>query len=464
MVWCGFNLKINKMKTFACIFLLIGNFLLCSCSNEEHNENENLGDRNIYIEWENTIGGFTWDILSSIEQTSDGGYIVGGSSNSPIGADKTESSWVTYAQDYWVIKLNNIGEIEWQNSIGGGSEEDMNAGVHQTKDGGFIIGGSSSSDRYGDKLEDCIGSAISTFDYWVVKLDPLGKIQWQNTIGGSGNETIKTILQTSDGGYLLAGDSDSEISGDKNEERFGNNDYWIVKLDASGNIQWQKTIGGNGENKLGHVLEIENGGYMVGGSSNSHVSGNKTVATNGQMDYWIVKLDASGNIQWQISVGGENTDNFHSLTLTSDGNYLLAGNTFSFDNDIMIVKIDPTGKVIWQKVIEGVIPNELSIVKKIINSENNSYVIGGTILTSIYPFQFFDFFALKIDENGNKLNQIILETPGYDELADLEQTSDGGYIIGGQSWSTKSIDKSEDNIGYSDQASDYWVIKISSDF
>ena len=182
------------------------------------------------------------------------------------------------------------------------------------------------------------------------------------------------------------------------------------------------------------------------------------------MDYWIVKLDSSGNIQWQISVGSENRDNFSSLTLTSDGNYLLVGNTFFPDKGIMIVKIDSTGTVIWQKVIEGVLPNEHSGVQKVIRTVNNSYVIGGTVLTESYPYQSFDFFILKIDENGNKLNQIILETPGYDEFADLEQTIDGGYILGGQSWSTKSKDKSEDNIGNSYQASDYWVIKISSDF
>ena len=274
------------------------------------------------IQWQNTLGGSGEDYLYSIQQTSDGGYILGGLSLSNISGDKTENSQGSF--DYWVVKLDASGVIQWQNTIGG-NDTDVLESIQQTSDGGYILGGGSSSNISGDKTENSQGS----MDYWVVKLDTSGTIQWQKTIGGSGYDVLFTIQQTSDSGYILGGRSESDISGDKTENSQGADDYWVVKLDTSGAIQWQNTIGGTGYDNLYSIQQTSDGGYFLGGRSESDISGDKTENSQGSFDYWVVKLDTSGTIQWQNTIGGSDTDWLESIQQTSDGGYILGGSSLS---------------------------------------------------------------------------------------------------------------------------------------
>jgi len=165
------------------------------------------------IEWQKTIGGIGSDILNSLQQTADGGYILGGNSNSDTSGDKTENSWGS--RDYWVVKLDAVGAIQWQNTIGGSSTETLNS-LRQTADGGYILGGTSRSPVSGDKIENTRGGD----DYWVLKLDATGAVQWQRTIGGTLTDDLRSIQQTADGGYILGGSSSSDISGEKTENSF----------------------------------------------------------------------------------------------------------------------------------------------------------------------------------------------------------------------------------------------------
>ena len=162
------------------------------------------------IEWQNTIGGNNNDYLQSIQQTTDGGYILGGFSYSDSSGDKTEA--LLGNDDYWVVKLNRASDIEWQNTIGGSSYDELYS-VRQTSDGGYILGGRSYSGISGDKTEASSGG----WDYWAVKLNSTGDIEWQNAIGGSGDDNLWSAEQTTDGGYILGGYSTSGISGDKTE-------------------------------------------------------------------------------------------------------------------------------------------------------------------------------------------------------------------------------------------------------
>ncbi|MEO5572206.1 MAG: hypothetical protein ABIT08_12530 [Bacteroidia bacterium] len=215
-------------------------------------------------------------------------------------------------------------EIEWQNTIGGDSLDEPRS-IQQTADGGYILCGFSLSNSSGDKMENCIGN----WDYWMVKTDAFGNIQWENTIGGNGWDWPYSIQQTTDGGYILGGFSDSNISGDKTENSNGGYDYWIVKTDSAGNIQWQNTIGGSGYDFLYSIQQTTDGGYILGGFSNSNISGDKTENSNGDKDYWIVKTDAIGNIQWQNTIGGSNRDELLSIQQTDDGGYILGGTSWS---------------------------------------------------------------------------------------------------------------------------------------
>jgi hypothetical protein len=272
------------------LFILSSNLIIAQIASE--------------IEWQNTIGGGDYDYLYSIAQTSDGGYILGGSSESGSSGDKTEANLGVY--DYWVVKLNSSGGIEWQNTIGGNGDDNLFS-IAQTSDGGYILGGVSWSGISGDKTEANLGAGY-TYDYWVVKLNNSGSIEWQNTIGGNLDDYLYSIAQTSDGGYILGGTSYSGLAGDKTEPRIGGEyaapDYWVVKLNSSGSIEWQNTIGGNGSDALRSIAQTSEGGYILGGYSDSGISGDKTEAKLGSTDYWVVKLNSSGSIEWQNTIGG----------------------------------------------------------------------------------------------------------------------------------------------------------------
>ena len=399
-----------------------------SSSNISVDKTENTNGGNDYwvvktdsagnIQWQNTIGGSYWDNLYSIQQTAEGGYILGGLSNSNISGDKTENNWDTTllnpTSDYWVIKLDPAGNIQWQNTIGGNNSDELYS-IEQTIDGGYILGGYSLSNISGDKTEN----AIATFsfccydDYWIVKIDSIGNVQWQNTIGGDSTDHLTSIKQTFDGGYILGGWSISNTSGDKNENSLGNSDYWAVKLDPFGNIQWQNTIGGNYQEELHSIRQTFDGGFILAGSSISDISGDKTENCLGDIDYWVVKLDTSGNIQWQNTIGGNSGDELNSVEQTLDGGYILGG--ISYSN----ISGDKT--------------------------ENN---IGGG-----------DYWVIKIDSVGITQWQNTVGGNYGDGIRSISQTSDGGFLLGGTSWSNISGDKTENCIGLTD----YWIIKLAPD-
>jgi hypothetical protein len=273
------------------------------------------------IEWQNTITGNDFDILSSAEQTSDDGYILVGMSNSAVFGDKTEACMGGI--DYWIIKLNSTGIIEWQNTIGG-NQPDVPSIIKQTSDGGYIVGGYTYTSENGDVTESNLGGT----DIWIAKLNSIGTIEWQNTIGGNNNDNLSSIAQTSDGGYIVGCSSVSGISGDKNETNIGlwTFDYWILKLDISGNIEWQNDVGGENSDLLTTVEQVSDGGYIIGGYSDSGVSGDKSPRSSyGGSDYWVLKLNQFGNIEWQNTIGGDATDFLYSISQTADGGYIFGG-------------------------------------------------------------------------------------------------------------------------------------------
>lgn len=274
------------------------------------------------LQWNKTIGGDSWDVLFSLAQTNEGGYILGGYSYSNISGDKTENS--QGQADYWVIKINSVGNIEWQNTIGGAGIDILKT-VLQTSDNGYIVAGTSNSSITGDKTENSRGQE----DYWILKLDTVGNILWQKTIGGNKKDDLSTMIITNDGGYLLTGSSKSNISGDKNEDCEGIDDFWIVKLNANGEIEWQNTIGGSDIDISTSIIQTSDNGYLVGGYSKSNISGKKTENSMGMEDYWIIKLNNDGSIAWQNTIGGDNTDVLSSVSENTDGSLVLGGSSKS---------------------------------------------------------------------------------------------------------------------------------------
>ncbi|MFN0189705.1 MAG: hypothetical protein ACKVQV_13470, partial [Bacteroidia bacterium] len=419
------------------------------------------------IEWQNTIGGSAYDRLSSIKQTADRGYIFGGYSNSNISGDKTENS--LGSNDYWILKTDSVGNIQWQNTIGGNNSDYMSA-IQQTTDGGYILSGSSDSPISGDKTED----SFEILDYWIVKVDSLGAIQWQNTIGGNHFDIISSIQQTTDGGYILGGYSQSQISGDKTEDTLGHYDYWIVKVDSLGAIQWQNTIGGSAEDLLNSIIQTSDVGFILGGSSNSNISGDKTEQGKGLSDYWIVKVDSLGNIQWQNTIGGNGDDDLYSIEQTLDGGYILggsSGSSISGDKteqgkgftDYWIVKVDSLGVIEWQNSIGGLSFDDLYSIQQ---TFDGGYILGGCSGSNISGDKteqgkgFSDYWIVKVDSLGVIQWQNTIGGEKNDYLNSIQQTVDGDFILGGWSNSTISGDKTENCIGYDD----YWIVKLTDKY
>jgi hypothetical protein len=371
------------------------------------------------IEWQKAIGGSSEDFLSAVIQTTDGGYFLGGYSSSGISADKTEASEGSF--DYWVVKLDNAGNIEWQNTIGGNLFDQLNS-VIQTADSGYLIGGYSYSGISGDKTEANVNPDYS--DYWVVKLDDSGNIEWQNTIGGNSDDQLWWIIESADSGYLLGGNSNSGISGDKTEASYGFDDYWVVKLNDLGNIQWQNTIGGNDFDDLYSGIQAADGGYLLGGSSYSTISGDKTEASNGN-DYWVVRINSSGNIEWQNTIGGSQYDELHSVIQTSDGGYLIGGSSSSGisgdkteinkgDEDYWVIKLDDSGSIEWQNTLGG---SYYDILTSIIQAAEGGYLLGGFSNSGISGDKteasegYYDYWVIKLfAEESCKIPSSLLVT------------------------------------------------------
>ena len=204
----------------------------------------------------------------------------------------------------------------------GGDQDDFAEDIFATSDNGFIVTGSSDSDVSGNKTQDNNGVT----DYWIIKLNSSGSIQWQQSIGGSGTNAASSIVQNSDGDYLVGGFSTSGISGDKTEVSRGGFDYWVLKLDSSGDIIWDKTIGGNNDDFFRTLNTTSYGGVFIGGYTTSGLSGDKTEnSVGGSFDMWGVKLASDGSFQWDETLGGTGFDFLYTSLENSEGNLILAG-------------------------------------------------------------------------------------------------------------------------------------------
>ncbi|MCD4749124.1 MAG: hypothetical protein K8R59_07105, partial [Thermoanaerobaculales bacterium] len=215
--------------------------------------------------WAKTYGGSESDFAYSIQKTNDTGFIVAGHTYT-FGAGSS---------DYWILKLDTNGVVEWQKTYGE-SSADYAGFIQQTNDGGYVVAGEN----------------WSYFDCWVLKLDSSGTVEWQKVYGGSEQDRVNCIQQTTDGGYIVCGFTSSYGA--------GNADYWVLKLDSSGNIEWQKAYGRSDSDYARSIQQTSDGGYIVAGFIDAYGAGSP--------DYWVLKLDSSGNIEWQKTYGGSEHD------------------------------------------------------------------------------------------------------------------------------------------------------------
>lgn len=424
--------------------------------------------------WDKTIGGNRLDKVKSILQTPDGGFLVLGSSISPPSGDKTIGG-VSYYQypDFWLVKLLNSGEIEWERTYGVEFTNDSPEKLLATSDGGYILAGSSDNSYTQNTSYGKTAPSKGNHDYWLIKLNSNFEKVWDKTYGGSNHDYLRDVINTSDGGLILVGSSKSNEGSDKSEPLRGvagsyGYDYWVVKLNSNGDKIWDKTLGGELDDYARGIIETPDGGFIINGISYSGVSYDKTVSDSAP-DYWIVKINSNGQKIWDKSISGI------YLNLESDLSYttISANDGFIFTDygytttsliskNYKIYKVNWNGDIVWQKNFGG---NSDDILSSIKNTEDGGFILAGSSMSGISDDKSlnnlggYDYWVIKLNNDGEKVWDKVFGTPVNDFAIDISETSDGGFMVGGYSEGGISEDKSEISRG----DYDYWVVKIPNE-
>jgi hypothetical protein len=420
-------------------------FLICLCSFSilrAHSQR--------VIEWQKSFGGLANEECLRIISCSDGGYLA-------VGSTASNDQQVTGnhgTTDFWAVKMDSVGSLIWQKCYGGSDDDRIYDGI-QTSDGGFIYTGPTSSN------DGQVTGNHGYQDYWIVKVDSGGNIEWQKTFGGSLWDIPFSIKQTWDGGYIVAGGStsnDGQVTGNH-----GDQDFWIIKLDPSGNLIWQKALGGSGQDEAINIQNTSDSGFIVCGlthSNDGQVSGN-----HGLDDFWVVKLNQSGSLQWQKAYGGSNRDAAYSIKQTGDGGYFITGYTQSFDGqvtgnhgqyDIWVVRINATGDLEWQQCFGGSGIEVAWEIQKI--DDDNCILIGqtdsnGGQVTGNHGTQ--DYWVIRLNDTGNIVWKECFGGTGYEDGLSIAITIDGKYILAGQS------DSNDGQVSGNHGQFDFWIVKIA---
>ncbi|MCO5251697.1 MAG: choice-of-anchor D domain-containing protein [Candidatus Kapabacteria bacterium] len=403
------------------------------------------------IEWQRTYGGSENDIAIKIQETSDGGFVLAGWTQSNDG-DISENNGEA---DVWVLKIRFDGNIEWQKTYGGSYFETANS-IQETRDGGYIVAGSTNSNN-----TDITENKGET-DAWVLKLNIEGNIEWQKTYGGSLSERVYSIRETNDGGFIVAGVTES-IDGDVTENK-GGTDAWVLKLNIEGNIEWQKTYGGSLNEMAYSIQETSDGGYIVAGETES--KDGDILVNKGQSDLWVLKLSNDGEIEWQKTFGGSGIERTYSIQMSREGGFIVAAYTYSADgdvkenkgsSDIWVLKLSIDGSIEWQKTYGGRKSDMATVIQETIDG---GFIVAGFTnsvdgnLTENKGGE--DIWVLKLINDGSIEWQKTWGGSSSDRAASITETNDGRYIIAG---STHSKDGDiKEYKGWSD----VWVIKLAS--
>ncbi len=356
--------------------------------------------------WTKTFGGEYNYCGYSVQQTTDGGYIIAGSTD-VFGSDRS---------DVWLIKTDALGDTVWTKTFGGESW-DMANSVQQTTDGGYILIGSTESFASGGQ------------DVWLIKTDESGDTLWTKTFGGDRRDYGHSVQQTTDGGYFLVGWT---------MIMRGIEETLFIKTDSMGDTVWTSSLlWGSGNSGL----QTSDGGYIIAGYTNSFGSGDR--------DVWLIKTDVLGDTLWTKTFGGESWDMANSVQQTTDGGYIITGRTGSYGSggeDIWLIKTDVLGDTLWTKTFGG---ESWDMANSVQQTTDGGYIITGW--TESYGSGENDVWLIKTDSLGNKLWTKTYGGKGYDVGNTVQQTSDDGYIIVGN---TTSFGPGYHNI---------WLIKLAAD-
>ncbi len=401
------------------------------------------------IEWQKSYGGSLWDQANAIRQTTDGGYVVAGYSESndgDVGGNNGE-------QDYWIIKMGADGNIQWKEHFGG-SASDRAEDIEQTADGGYIVAGHTLS------ADGDVGGNKGQRDCWIVKLDAAGQLQWERNYGGSNIDIAYSVRETADSGYIVAGwtrSTDGDVSGNN-----GGDDYWVIRLNSDGDIMWTRAYGGS-DNDIAYSLELTSDeGFVLAGysySNNGDVGGNF-----GVQDYWVLRCDAVGNILWEQNYGGTNSDLAKEIRTTADGGFVVAGVSFSSDgevgqnsgiNDYWIVKLDADGDIQWTKVLGGSSYDEAESIQQ---TSDGGYLVTGYTRTppgGVGNPIIDNILTIRLDADGSFLWEKRFGGLGIEQSFCVRATADDGFVLCGVS------EFPSGEVTTNNGQLDFWIIKFA---
>jgi uncharacterized delta-60 repeat protein len=431
----------NTVKLIVMLFTAV---LLSGCSGDSSgNEGQTT--------WQKMYGGIDFDYAYSIQETADGGYIVCGYSSSTDIPGVTNNG----GTDSYIIKLNSDGSLAWQKMYGG-SGDDYAYSIQETADGGYIVCGQSSS----TDIPDVTNNGGS--DIYIIKLNSEGLLDWQDMYGGSGDDSANSIQETADGGYIVCGDSGSTNIPGVTNNGFG--DSYIIKLNSDGSLDWQKMYGGGFYDSAYSIQETADGGYIVCGNSGStNIPG---VTNNGWYDSYIIKLNSDGSLDWQKMYGGSSRDYAWSIQETADGGYIVGGYSYSTDIpdvtnngelDSYIIKLNSDGSLAWQKMYGG---SGGDVALSIQETADGGYIVCGysssTDIPGVTNNGGFDYYIIKLNSDGSLAWQKMYGGSNYDLAYSIQETTDGGYIVCGESRSADIPDVTNNGL------IDSYILKLNS--
>jgi hypothetical protein len=363
--------------------------------------------------WMKTLGGNNPDMGLSAQQTSDGGYILLGATES-YGAGEN---------DIWLIKTDDQGNIIWDKTYGG-EKQDYGWYLYQTSDGGYIITGRTSSFGNGES------------DVWLIKTDSEGNKLWDKTFGYSITDSGSEVKETNDGGYIIIG-SVFQTGGP-------HGDIWLIKTDSNGNKLWDKEFGGIGHNYGNSILITDDGGFLLIGSSFISQEENS-------YQLWLIKTDENGEILWDKKLGGSNFEAGWCAQPTNDGGYIITGEIRSSEPESIntwLLKIDSNGDILWEKSFDG---SDISRGHSVIPTNDDGYIIAGH--TTVGPT--YEAMLIKTNCNGDlEWKKTYGTFLGLEMFWSIQQTPDDGYIIAGE---TTSYGR-----GIGPNKGDVWLLKTDS--
>lgn len=464
-------MKFQAPHLFTFSLLLFVTFFI-SCGSDdtmievEEEQDEVPEDTSGTIAFIKTFGGSSVDNAVDVVQAVNGNYVIVGTTDSTDG-DVTGKT--TTDKDYWLLEITPEGNMVY-NKTYGGSQDDVITSISNTSDGGYILSGYSRSTD-GDVTENA-----GFQDFWIVKTSGTGTIQWEKSFGFSGTDQATNIFETSTGNYFVSGFLDVTASGGDGNDATGTDDddttrasqhgvgeFWGILLDASGNKIWRRYFGGSNNDRSYDALETADGGFLMTGASESNdfdIEDDK-----GSYDFWAVRMDVAGNLLWTKSFGGSEIDISYAVEKTNDGNYLLVGDTRSTDKDvsnsygnadIWVVKFnDLNGAIIWEKNYGGASFDSGRDIKKLANGDfaivGNSRSSGGDFSAN---FGQNDIAILIIDANGTLKNSFSAGGSNLDFGDAIMESQDGSIIVVGNT-------ESDDNdILINKGSKDIVVIKI----